>query len=177
MCPECKRIFLRKDSKHRNCKKGESGEKVLKYVSRRNFGEAEQQKLKKFKRESRQMILEIRSSQNEDKDNNAKINVQKSPSAEQQSEMNNKHEKSIHKKKVTNEDQQRTEMPKEKLVPIETKNDKVYPPKERVNEKKSKRSVSPTRSSHKIIHPQSRKIIIRPEKSDATSPLTCTPQL
>ncbi|CAG2187303.1 unnamed protein product [Mytilus edulis] len=50
--------------------------------------------------------------------------------------MNNKHEKSIHKKKVTNEDQQRTEMPKEKLVPIETKNDKVYPPKERVNEKK-----------------------------------------
>ncbi|CAC5421300.1 unnamed protein product [Mytilus coruscus] len=128
MCPDCKRIFLRRDSKHKNCKKGETGGKDLKYDSREYFlfGEAEQQKLKKFKRESRQMIIEIHPSQNENKENNVKVNVQKSPSGEQKSVENNKHDKSIHEKKIINKDQQRKEKPKEKcenVAPIENKND------------------------------------------------------
>jgi Na+/melibiose symporter-like transporter len=61
MCPECRRIFLRRDSKHKNCTIGELGGKNLKFVSRNNyqFGEEEKEQCNKFKKESRKLVITI----------------------------------------------------------------------------------------------------------------------
>ncbi|CAC5362440.1 unnamed protein product [Mytilus coruscus] len=87
-------------------------------------------------------------------------NVQKSQSREHKCEENNKN---IHKKKISDKDQQKKEKPKENcenVKQVENKNDKVYQKKEKLNEKNSKRSLSPTRLTTPI--PESRKIIIKP---------------
>jgi hypothetical protein len=61
MCPECRRIFLRRDSKHKNCTIGELGGKNLKFVSRNNyqFGEEKKEQYNKFKKESRKLVITI----------------------------------------------------------------------------------------------------------------------
>ena len=61
MCPECRRVFLRIDSKHKNCTIGEEGRKNLKFVSRNNyqFGEEEKEQCNKFKKESRKLVITI----------------------------------------------------------------------------------------------------------------------
>ena len=61
MCPECRRVFLWRDSKHKNCAIGEQGGKNLKFVSRNNyqFGEEEKEQYNKFKKESRELVITI----------------------------------------------------------------------------------------------------------------------
>jgi len=61
MCPECRRVFLRRDSKHKNCRMGEQGGKNLEFVSRNNYqyGEEEKEQYNKFKRESRKLVITI----------------------------------------------------------------------------------------------------------------------
>ena len=61
MCTECRRFFLRRDSKHKNCAMGEQGGKNLKFVSRNNyqFGEEEKEQYNKFKKESRELVITI----------------------------------------------------------------------------------------------------------------------
>jgi hypothetical protein len=61
MCTECRRVFLRRDSKHKNCAIGEQGGKNLKFVSRNNyqFGEEEKEQYNKFKKESRELVITI----------------------------------------------------------------------------------------------------------------------
>ena len=44
MCTECRRVFLRRDSKHTNCTIGEQGGKNLKYVRRNNYQFGEEEK-------------------------------------------------------------------------------------------------------------------------------------
>ena len=61
MCTECRKVFLRRDSKHKNCAIGEQGGKSLKFVSRNNyqFGEEEKEQYNKFKKESRELVITI----------------------------------------------------------------------------------------------------------------------
>jgi len=61
MCPECRKVFLRRDSKYKNCAIGEEGGKNLKFVSRYNyqFGEEEKEQYIKFKKESRKLFITI----------------------------------------------------------------------------------------------------------------------
>jgi len=67
MCPECRRMFLRIDSKHKNCTIGEEGRKNLKFVSRNNyqFGEEEKEQYNKFKKESRKLVTTIENISND----------------------------------------------------------------------------------------------------------------
>ena len=54
-------VFLRRDSKHKNCAIREQGGKNLKFVSRNNyqFGEEEKEQYNKFKKESRELVITI----------------------------------------------------------------------------------------------------------------------
>jgi hypothetical protein len=56
-----RRVFLRRDSKHKYCTIGEQGGKNLKFVSRNNyqFGEEEKEQYNKFKKESRELVITI----------------------------------------------------------------------------------------------------------------------
>ncbi|XP_063400908.1 uncharacterized protein LOC134685257 [Mytilus trossulus] len=61
-CQECHKVFMRRDYQHRGCKNGEAGGKKLKLVDRQShsFGEKEENKYKQFKRDMRQMIVEVK---------------------------------------------------------------------------------------------------------------------
>ncbi|CAG2211132.1 unnamed protein product [Mytilus edulis] len=61
-CQECHKVFMRRDYQHRGCKNGEAGGKKLKLVDRQthSFGEKEENKYKQFKREMKQMIVEVK---------------------------------------------------------------------------------------------------------------------
>lgn len=159
MCTECRRVFLRRDSKHKNCKIGEEGGKNLTFVCRNNylFGEEEKEQYSKFKKESRKLVITIDNTCNANTNTDsiipAKVNVKE------------KKEQKKEKKKRENKENKSSDTCRA--------------------ERKRKHCDSPARSVTPV--PESRIIVLKPKNRitapptnsyvPTLSPPTCIPEL